>query len=142
MKLVKFNEPVTFSNLLDDFFNTSFAPAYQNKKWTMPAVNIVDNDKEYDIEVAAPGKKKEDFNINLQDDILTISCSRKDEKKETEKNYSRQEFCYSSFSRSFNLTDDVDREKINAKYDNGILTLSLPKKEATVTNNVKQIDIQ
>ncbi|MCK9302168.1 MAG: Hsp20/alpha crystallin family protein [Bacteroidales bacterium] len=141
MKLVRFNEPVTFSDLFEDFFNTGLVQQ-TNKKMSVPAVNIVDNEKDYVIEVAVPGKQKEDFNINIDNDVLTISTETKAEKCDTKKNYTRQEFCYCSFSRSFNLTDDIDRDKIEAKYDNGMLLVTLPKKEVVTSDKCKQIDIK
>ena len=145
MKLVKFNEPVTFSNLLDDFFTNSLAPAYHDRSKTTPSVNISESDNEYEIELAAPGKEKQDFKIGLEGDVLTISCERKDEdtKSDKVKNYSCREFSYSYFSRSFNLTDDIDREKIEANYDKGILKVVLPKKtKEQEAEAVKMIDVK
>ena len=142
MKLVKFNEPVTFSNLLDNFFTNSFEPIVEPKKWTVPAVNVTDNEKNYEIELAVPGMKKEDFNIDLEDDLMTISCNKNEEKCDNKKNYTRQEFCYYNFSRSFNLTDDIDREGIDAKYENGVLNIILPKKDLKISKATKKIDIK
>ncbi|TPE46260.1 Hsp20/alpha crystallin family protein [Pontibacter mangrovi] len=96
---------------------------------TMPSVNIRDKEKEFLIEVAAPGMKKEDFNIDLEEGMLTVSCQKEEDKTEEEQNYRRREYNYNAFSRSFNLPENVKPEDVKARYDNGILTLSVPKKE-------------
>ena len=92
-----------------------------------PAVNIKDRDKDYLIEVAAPGMKKEDFNIDMEEGRLTISCQKEEEKKEDKENFRRREYNYSSFSRSFNLPENVKPEDIKAQYQDGILSLTVPK---------------
>ncbi|MEJ8804278.1 Hsp20/alpha crystallin family protein [Pontibacter sp. H249] len=94
---------------------------------SMPAINIRDKDKEYLIEVAAPGMRKEDFNIDMEEGKLTISCQREEDKSEEKDNYRRREYNYSSFSRSFNLPDNVKPEDIKARYEDGILSLNVPK---------------
>jgi len=103
---------------------------YSNTNTTLPAVNVRENDQEFTIEVAAPGMKKDDFNINLDNNQLTISSEIKSKSESKEGNYSRKEFSYQSFSRSFRLPVSlVDGDKISAKYDEGILCIRLPKKE-------------
>jgi HSP20 family protein len=98
---------------------------------TMPAVNIRDNEKEYVIEVAAPGMKKEDFNIDMEEGTLTISSQKEEETTENKENFRRREYNYSSFSRSFNLPENVKPEDIQARYENGVLSLNVPKKQET-----------
>ncbi|MDD4141568.1 MAG: Hsp20/alpha crystallin family protein [Bacteroidales bacterium] len=143
MKLVKFNDPMnypmTFSDIFDDFFTSSLNKAQKN---LTPSVNIVENEKDYVIEVAVPGKDKDDFKIALNNDVLTISTEKKDEKCDKTKNYIRQEFCYCAFERSFNLSDDIDQDKIDAKYENGMLEVILPKREVTVNAKNKSIAIK
>ena len=139
MKLTRFNQPLTFSDFFDDFFNTGLTQAKNHN--TIPAVNILDNEKDYTINLAVPGMDKEDLNINVENDVLTISAEQKEEKKEEKNNFTCQEFCYSSFSRSFSLTDDVEQEKIEANYKDGILTVVLPKREKTLSKGNKQIKI-
>ena len=99
----------------------------------MPAANIAETDKEYSIDLAVPGFKKEDFKVKVDKDILTISAETKSETSEEKKEYSRREYNYSSFSRSFRLPDNVKDDAIGAKYDNGILKLTLPKSNVQVT---------
>lgn len=107
----------------------------------IPNVNIVENEKDYKIEVAAPGLEKKDFKVEIDNGVLTISAEKEEEEKESRKNYKRREFSYRSFSRSFTLPDNSLPDKIDAKYDSGILSLSIPKKEVTVSKPVKEIKV-
>jgi HSP20 family protein len=107
-----------------------------------PAVNISENEKSWIIEVSAPGFRKEDFKIKLENNVLTISGEHKEEEKEDNKNYRRREFKQSSFSRSFRLTkENVNDDGISASYENGILNLSIPKKEEAEKENLKEIKV-
>jgi HSP20 family protein len=97
---------------------------------TLPSVNISDTNDNFIVEMAIPGLKKSDFNINVEDDVLTISAEINEEhKEEVARNYSRREFGYSSFKRTFSLPESVETEKITAQYNDGILNLTLPKRE-------------
>ena len=104
-------------------------------------MNITENDTSYSIEVSAPGFEKKDFNVQIEDSMLTISGEHKTEKNEETKNFVRKEFSSGSFSRSFNLVDLINEERIDAKYENGILKLELPKSEKARTKNAKTINI-
>lgn len=105
-------------------------------------MNIKESTDAFEVELAAPGLEKKDFNIELNNDILTISSERKIENETKEgQQFARREFSYQSFSRSFTLPNTVDNDKIKAKYDNGILRVSIPKKEEAKPKPVKQIDI-
>lgn len=116
-------------SLLSDFFDTDrFFTPFLGGNDELPSVNVIDNEKNYEIEVAAPGMKKEDFRIDFENGILNISAETKSEKEEEEKNYTRREFSYRSFSRSFSLPENANEEDITAKYDNGVLRLTLAKK--------------
>jgi HSP20 family protein len=128
---------------LEYFFNDFFSKDLLSQEFAgyVPGVNIREKEKSYSIEVSAPGFEKNDFKVEVQDGVLTISGEHKTEKKEEEKNYVRREFNYGSFKRSFNLVDLVDEEKIDAKYENGVLKIELPKNEKTTTRNIKQIKI-
>ena len=122
-------------NLVDEFFGNDWLTTYNPNKWygsTTPAVNVVENKDNFRIEVAAPGLSKDDFKINVDNDVLTISSQKGENKEETDEKYTRKEFYYASFSRSFTLTDTVDSEKISASYKDGVLLVSVPKKEAKV----------
>lgn len=111
----------------DDLFNMPlFGEDFRTNR-LVPAVNIHEDEKAYHIEFAAPGLKKEEFNINVKDGMLNVWSEKKDEKVEEKKNYTRREFSYTSFSRSFRLPDDVNPEEIDAKYKEGVLTINMNK---------------
>jgi len=125
-------------SMFEDFYrpwNEFFEPTNSGlwgRALTMPAVNIAENKDEFKVSLAAPGMKKSDFNIDIQGNILTVSAEteeKKEEKDEKDENYTRKEYSFSSFSRSFTLPDEVNKEKIEATYVDGVLKLSLPKKE-------------
>ena len=99
----------------------------------IPDANIIENDKDFKIELAAPGLERKDFKVEVENGVLTISTEKEEEKKEERKNYRRREFSYRAFTRSFTLPDNSLPEKIDAKYDNGVLHLTLPKKEISVS---------
>ncbi|HXH19578.1 MAG TPA: Hsp20/alpha crystallin family protein [Chitinophagales bacterium] len=130
--------PSAFSSWIEDFFNESNLPRWSGLSG-QPAVNIRETDKSFVLEVAAPGYKKEDFSVTVENDLLTISCNQENKVEESEKGYTRQEFSYSSFSRSFTLPDSVNADNIKGSYNNGILTIELPKKPeaAKVRKTVK-----
>ncbi len=102
-------------------------PVSHSCDFNRPAANIIDNEKDFTIELAVPGMAKDDFSLNLEDDILTISVERKEEEVKEDRNFTRREFRYDEFSRSFSLPDIVDQEKIKADYKNGVLSVMLPK---------------
>ena len=95
----------------------------------MPAVNIVENKDDFAVSVAVPGMKKDDFNIDVEGNMLTIGCDREEKREEKDARFTRKEYNYASFSRSFTLPEEVNREKIDARYEEGVLKLILPKKE-------------
>ena len=109
---------------------------------TLPSVNIMDTENSFEIEVAAPGMSKKDFKVELNNNILTISTENENSKEDKNENYTRKEFSYQSFLRSFRLPENkVDGNMINAKYKNGILLVSLPKKEEAKLKPVRMIEI-
>ena len=150
MKLIRRNgnlfSPVP--ELFDDFFNRDLfnwrTSNFSNTSTTVPAVNIKETNVNYEVEVAAPGMTKDDFKVELDGNILTISSNRINEKEDVDdERYSMKEFSYQSFQRIFNLQKDVvDVEKIEAKYENGILKLSLPRKEEAKKISAKQIAVK
>lgn len=121
------------SVVFDDFFkpwNNWFDNDFVGRRaLTVPAVNITDNKDDYTVSLAAPGMKKNDFNVNVEGNMLTISCEKEEKNEEKEAKFTRKEYSYSSFSRSFTLPDEVLKDKIEARYDDGVLKLMLPKKE-------------
>jgi len=127
------------SGLVDSVFNNTLSRFFDDDFWgfngivssSQVPVNIRETDKTYEMEVVAPGLRKEDFNVSISDNMLTVSFEHKQENKEENKSegYLRQEYRMQSFSRSFTLDDTVDADKISAQYKDGMLHLSLPKKE-------------
>jgi HSP20 family protein len=143
MSIVKFNHAPqrAFTNLFDELFNE--LPAFTGKEWnnwSFPPVNIHETADAYHVELSVPGRSKEDFKVNIENGLLTISFEKKEEAKNEDYKTVRREFSFRSFKRSFNLEDHIDAEKIEAKYENGLLKLHLPKKEET-KEATKQITI-
>lgn len=117
---------------------------FSSTSTTVPSINIKETNENYEVEVAAPGLDKKDFNVSLDNNMLTISCIKsvsKEDKGENE-NYTRREFSYQSFQRSFELPNVVDEDRINAHYDNGLLHLTIPKKEEAKQKEPKLIEIK
>ncbi|HCI55828.1 MAG TPA: Hsp20/alpha crystallin family protein [Bacteroidales bacterium] len=134
--------PSVWSNLFDDdFLAPFFSPLFSTSYSSLPAVNIKEDDKQYTLDVAVPGIDKKDLKIEIEDDILTISSEQKEEKEENRQDYKRREFSYSSFSRSFTLPENVNKEKIEANYKDGILSVVLPKTHEEKSKITKQVKI-
>lgn len=117
-----------------DWMKTMAVPA-------VPAVNITEKDNEFLIELAAPGLTKKDFNIAIENGVLTISAEKKFEKEEEKKNYTRKEYSFEEFTRSFTLPENVSEEKIKAHYEDGILKLELAKRELAKVPPKKEIQV-
>lgn len=128
-----------FDRFFEDFFNESFFPAFYNGASQMK-VDIKENEKDYVVEAELPGVNKEDINIDLEDNQLTIGVQKNEEVNDEKENYICRERRSSSFSRSF-YVDNVKNENVNAKFENGVLTIVLPKKD-TGFKATKKIDIQ
>lgn len=120
---------------VDKFFNTDLSAIQQ-----MPAVNIKENGKNFKVELSAPGFEKKDFKISVEDDVLTVSAEKEEEKNEENERYTRQEFVYNSFSRSFSLPKSA-RNDVEAHYENGILKLTIPKKEEDKARARKEVAV-
>lgn len=132
--------PSAFLDTIPSFFEDAF----NGKDFAsfVPSVNISESDKEWNLEVSAPGFSKEDFKINLEKEVLSISAEHKAEVNENERNYTRREFSYGSFSRSFRIKENtVDIEKIAASYENGILKVALPKLQVAPEKASKEIRV-
>ncbi len=142
MNLIKFNpakNPFN-SNVLDLFDSIFDERPILNKYLKTPSVNIIKNENEYNIELSVPGIDKNDIKIEINEGVLTISSEQKDDKEEVNKNYKIKEFSYSSFSRSFHIPENVNSDKIQAKYIDGILNITLPINIKT-EKKAKQIEI-
>jgi HSP20 family protein len=107
----------------------------------VPSANVEETSKEYVVELAAPGLERKDFKVEVNNHMLTISSEKSEEKKAEKDGYSRKEFSYNAFSRSFSLPENVKEGNIDAKYQNGILKISIPKKEVTVSKPTQAIQV-
>lgn len=140
MRLFDQNNLVPRSDsLLKEFFGDSLLDELE-RRGTMPAVNISEKDDKYVVDVAAPGLKKEDFNIELDNDMLTISAEKKEEIEDEGENFRRKEFNYTSFRRSFRLPENSLIDQIDAKYEDGILSIDIPRNKE-IESNRKKIEI-
>jgi HSP20 family protein len=141
--LPRINTGFDFPDILDRFFNDNYV---RNKNalndYTVPAVNVSEDEKQYEVDVAAPGMEKKDFNIDVTDNMLTISAEKEHEDKQEEENYVRREFGYTQFKRTFALPDNVNEEKIDANYKDGVLKIAIPKKEIEKAKAQRKIDVK
>ncbi len=134
---------ISEKSIFDDFFPTDFFQMNRRPNYSTPAVNVKETDHAFEIELATPGMKKEDFNIELDNKVLTISAQRSDSEETKEGNYTRREFNFQSFKRSFSLSDKlIDRNDINASYENGILRVRIGKTEEAKVQPSRRIDVQ
>lgn len=149
--LAKRNADV-FPSFVSDFFRTSpfmgsglfdldtdLLPARLGV--TVPSANVRETEKEYMVELAVPGLTKNDFKIEIENNLLTVSAEKEEEKNEREKGFTRREYSFNSFSRSFSLPENMMAEKIDAKYEEGVLKIHVPKKEVTPQKPKKEITV-
>lgn len=142
MSLVKRTDRLPF--ILDNMLNTDWFGGITTENkigYNTPAVNVIETDNDFRIELAAPGLIKEDFNLELDNDVLIISSEVKKESTEDKDTYTRKEFGYSTFNRSFTLPDAINTAAILASYDRGILSVKLPKKEEAKVQPKRVIEI-
>ncbi|RMD74250.1 MAG: Hsp20/alpha crystallin family protein [Bacteroidetes bacterium] len=146
MALVRYNPfslTKTFDQLFDSFFDQNLTNFVGSDQFvSQPSVNIVEGPDKFRIEMAAPGYDKNDFQIELDNDVLTISVQKQEEQVNEDENFVRREFNYTSFQRSFQLPETVDPEQINAHYENGVLVIDLPKKEEAKEKPARKIDVK
>ncbi|GHN00816.1 heat-shock protein [Cytophagales bacterium WSM2-2] len=134
-------------SLLEDFFNRDWVDstlANRSYSATLPAVNVIETNDDFIIDVAAPGMKRDEFKVELDNNVLTISSQREEKQQQQDeaRNYTRMEFNYQSFQRSFTLPENkVEGEKISARYVDGILHITVPKKDDAKVKPIKQITI-
>ncbi|RZS96836.1 Hsp20/alpha crystallin family protein [Cecembia calidifontis] len=132
--------------MIQDFFGAD-PFAWDEKFWSpekaieVPSANVIENDKEFKLELSAPGFDKKDFKVEVSDGILNISAEKEHKTEEKKENYRKKEFSYSSIRRSFSLPDNVLDDKIDAKYDNGILNVIIPKNEKVENKSKKAITV-
>ncbi|MDD2563550.1 MAG: Hsp20/alpha crystallin family protein [Salinivirgaceae bacterium] len=129
-------------SIFDEIFNQDYSSMQSRiSKSVNSRVNIIDNEKDVTLELVAPGLKKEDINIDINNDILTVSVNESVANEENSPNYIRREFCSSAFSRSFTLPDYLNQDEITASQENGILNIVIPKREQAISKAPRQISI-
>ena len=142
MNLISTNLNRWKPTLLDELFDDRWFN-FDTFNQTFPAVNTIEKDNQYLLEIAVPGMDKKDFEIEIQNDLISISSISKQEKEVKDNlNYNRQEFNYNSFHRTFSLPKEVDQSKIKAIYSNGILTITLPKLKEVISKSRKLIEVK
>lgn len=147
MALIKFPNRTVNTDVVNPFVNSVFDNLFNDSFLTdrlvtrVPAVNITETEVAYEIDLAAPGLKKSDFQINVDKNIISIRAEKQDEKEAQEKSYTKREYNYTSFSRSFTLPDIVDYNNIDASYDNGVLKITIGKKEEAIISK-KLIEVK
>lgn len=141
MNLIR-KQPPFFPSLIDDFINTDWNLKVPTFSGTVPAVNIKELDSQFEIELAVPGMNKDDFEIEVEDGVLSISSTQEEEQVNEKGKFTRREFSYSSFRRSFTLPDSVDPTKIDATYKEGMLLVLLPKHKEAQPQPKKLIKIR
>ncbi len=146
MAIIRYNPfsvSETFDQLLDSFFEKNLSNFVGSDQFvSQPSVNIVEGPDKFRIEMAAPGYDKNDFHIELDNDVLTISVQKQEEQVDENENFVRREFNYTSFQRSFQLPETVNADQISANYENGVLVIELPKKEEAKEKPARKIDVK
>ena len=127
--------------LVSDFWGEDLFPSFEQEWSLTPAVNIIEGNQEFKVEVAAPGLNKEDFKVHVEKNVLEISAEKKEETVSENKKFLRKEFNYSEFKRTFSLPSSVDAEKIKATHTNGVLTVEIPKRDEAKVNPRKEIAV-
>jgi HSP20 family protein len=149
MNLLKRRNGDLFPSFKNDFFDDGFfwpnlinaGSDLLDRGFKMPPVNISETKEEFRVDLSAPGLTRNDFKIEVEDGTLTIRSEKKEESKDDTENYKRREFSYNSFSRSFQMPENIKEDKISAKYDNGMLHVSIPKKEISISKQKKEIQV-
>ena len=141
MSIVKRNNLV-FPSLMNEIFKPDWFGGMENYNSSVPPVNIKENEKDYELELAVPGRKKEDFNIEIDNNVLTVSSEIRTDNEVTEENFTRREFGYSSFKRAFTLPETIDEDKIKADYSDGLLRFTLPKRKEALPKPKRLIELK
>lgn len=142
MKMIRWNNDPIFSELMNSFFDRDPEnKLFRRSGCAVPPTNITETEEAFELELAVPGMPKDQFSIEVENNVLTISSVKKEENEENGRNYARREFLAGCFTRSFMLPKSVDTEKIKAEYTDGILKVSLPKREEEKTKVKREIRI-
>ncbi len=141
MSLIKRNH-VSLPSLMNEFLKPDWFGGMEALNPYNPAVNIKENELDYSLELVVPGREKKDFEIEIDNDVLTISTSTQSETTTEKENYTRREFVFGAFKRAFTLPDTIAKDSIDASYENGILKFILPKKEEALPKPKRAIELK
>lgn len=142
MTIIRWNQRPMLSNLIDNFFEREFSTGFERNCGCVPATNIMEKDDHYEIQLIAPGLSKEDFKLEVENNLLSISYEKKQEEENKESDqFLRREYSAEGFTRSFTIPKQSDIEKIGARYENGILYVSVPRENPEKTRISKRIEI-
>ncbi len=138
----KFNDNYpTFRSWMDDFFDTVDTSVNKFSSQNVPAVNVIEHEDYFRIDFAAPGLQKSDFKINLDNNVLCVKSEKENSTEDVKENYTRQEFSYTAFQRTFTLPDSANSDKVTAEYKDGILSINIAKKEEAKVKPARDIEI-
>lgn len=141
MSIVKRNNLI-FPSLMNEVFKPDWFGGMEKFNGSIPPVNIKENEKDYEIELSVPGRKKDDFIIEIDNNVLTVSSENKKENEGVEENFTRREFGFTSFRRAFNLPKTIDADKIKADYVDGLLHFTLPKRKEALPKPKRLIELK
>ena len=142
MNLIRFTKNPIFPSLMDGFLSNEWISNKNDMPFTLPAVNVQEDNKQFLLELAIPGKSKDDFEIDVDNDVLMIGLSDSEQKTENEEGYTHREFHFSAFKKSFRLPKSIDSSKIKANYNDGILAIEIPKRTEAQLQKTKRIAIE
>lgn len=141
MKIIRWQNRPMLSSMLEEMLERNYSTGFEKNCGCVPATNIREDEKQFEIQLAAPGMKKEDFSLQVENNVLSVSFEKKEEENKQDDNFIRREFGVESFTRSFTIPKTTDAEHISARYENGILFIGVPKLEPEKARLSRSIEI-
>jgi len=142
MTIIRWQQRPVMANLLNNFVEREFSTGYENNCGCTPATNILEKDNEYEIQLVVPGMKREDFHMEVEDNVLTVSYEKKeDQASGDESKFLRKEFSLEGFNRRFTIPKHTDADNIKARYENGMLYIAIPREDSKKDKLSKRIEI-
>ena len=142
MTIIRWQQRPTLARMMDNFFDRDFVSGFERNCGCAPATNILEKPDQYEVQLAVPGLKKEDFHMEVENNMLTVSYQKKeDENSVNEENFLRREYAVENFTRSFTIPKQVNAENISARYENGMLYIAIPRADEQKEKLSKRIEI-
>lgn len=141
MTIIRMQQRPRFANLLDSFIEREFSTGFERNCGSVPSTNIIERNDQYEIQLAVPGMSKEDFKMEVENNVLSISYEKKEEENKQEENYLRREYSLEGFTRSFTIPKHADAENIKARYESGMLYVAIPREDPEKLKLSKRIEI-